>query len=167
MVFSDQEETQPPSRQHRRDDLAVKPPDDQALGNSADQADHKGGEHEHGDPNIHALTGRHDGGIAAEHDELAMRKINHAHHSEYHRKSQADECQYGDTSDDRDQHIDQVVHRGPSTSQLGYPPDHTRGTKISVFFGLASRLQRPPKSYGGTCFLVSIKLHLRSLTCMM
>ncbi len=49
--------------------------------------------HQHGDPDVDADLVRLDGGVAAEHQELAMREVDDLHHAEDDREPDADQRQ--------------------------------------------------------------------------
>ena len=62
----------------------------------AERTDNERREHQRRHPQIDAGIDRGDHGVAAEHDEFAMREIDHSHHAENHRQSDGDQKQAGD-----------------------------------------------------------------------
>ena len=90
---------------------AVEHTDDQALGDDADDADHDRRYQQHRDPDVDAVVGGHDGGVAAEHEELAVGQVDHAHHAEDDREPDADEHEAGDAVQDFQRENGREIHR--------------------------------------------------------
>ncbi len=80
-----------PSRQHRLDHAAVEAPDDQAFDDRADDTDRERRNHQYRDPDIDMVMDGDGGAIATHHHELAMRKVDDAHHPEHDGEPEADQ----------------------------------------------------------------------------
>ena len=81
-----------------------------ALDDDADDADHDRRDHQHRQPDVDAVAGGDDRRIAAEHQELAMREIDDAHHAEDDRQPDADQRQAGDRVKDLDCQESNEIH---------------------------------------------------------
>src|SRR6185312_5330 len=107
---ADEQQAQAPGGEHGVDDAAVEEAHDEPLDDKPDDADHDRRHHQHGDIDVDAGLGAGDGRIAAEHDELAMGEIDHAHHAEDDRQPGADEREEGDHVDDLEKDDRGVIH---------------------------------------------------------
>ena len=61
-----------------------------------DQAHHDRRDHQHRHIDVDAGAGAGDGGVAAQHHELAVREVDHPHHAEHDREPGAGERQERD-----------------------------------------------------------------------
>ena len=84
-----------------------------------DHADHDRRDHQHREPDVDAAAGRDDRRIAAEHQELAMREIDDAHHAEDDRQPDADQRQAGDRVEDLDRQESNEIHVHLSQARCG------------------------------------------------
>jgi hypothetical protein len=96
--------------------IRVTRPISSKFDDQSDDADHNGRDHQHGEVDIDAGLGGGDGGVAAEHDELAMREVDHPHHAEHDRQSRADQREKGDHVENFENDNRRVVH---SSSPFG------------------------------------------------
>ena len=95
---------------------------------SADRPTATGATTQHGEPEIDAeIDRRSDGGIAAQHQELAMREVDHPHHAEDHREPEADQHEAGDGTGDLQQE-DTIVRAARSHSSSS--PRRASGDQI-------------------------------------
>ncbi len=81
-----------------------------ALDDHADRADDERRDDQHGDPDIDAVLVGLDRGIAAEHQELAMREVDDLHHAEDDRQPHADQREAGDGVKNLDRQERREIH---------------------------------------------------------
>src|SRR5206468_8932111 len=90
---------------------AIEHANDQSLGDHADDADDERRHQQHGHPDVDAMIGGHDGGVAAQHEELAVGQVDDAHHPEDDGEPDADEHESGDAVQDFERQNGYEVHR--------------------------------------------------------
>ncbi len=115
---ADQEQAQPPGGEHRVDHAAVEEADQRALDQHADRAHDQRGDHQHGDPDVDPLLRREDRGIAAEHQEFAMREVDDPHHAEDDGEPDADQGEARDGEKPLDCKEKDQIHLSRSSSAL-------------------------------------------------
>jgi hypothetical protein len=125
VVSPTREQTESPSREHGVDHPAIKKADDGAFHNKSDQTDHDRRHDQHGKPDIDAVACGNDRRIAAEHQEFAMREVDHPHHAEDDRQSDADQRQAGDGVKDLNYQQRNEIHVHPS--QTGFDSMRSNG----------------------------------------
>ena len=99
---ADDEETQPPGRQHGFDHAPVKMPYDQTFDDGTNDSDRDRWDHKNGDPDIDVMVHRHRSAIAAHHHEFAMGEIDDAHHAEDDSEADTDQRQRRNRIDEVD-----------------------------------------------------------------
>ena len=102
VVKPDQEQAQTPCRQHGVDHAAVEKANDRSFDDDADKRRPRPAPTTSIAIQMLMPAGRDDRGIAAEHQELAMREIDDPHHAEDDRQPDADQRQAGDRVKDLD-----------------------------------------------------------------
>ena len=73
-------------------------------------ADDERRDDQHRDPDAEAELRRHDGRVAAEHQELAVGEIDDPHHAEDDRQPEADQREAGDRVEDLDRQERDEIH---------------------------------------------------------
>ena len=119
-----QQQAQPPGGEQRVDDAAVEPLDDESLDDDAEEPDGERRQDER-EPEIDPGMAAERAEVGAEHEELALRQVDHPHHPEDDREPEADQDEDREGKADLEEIIRDLIQPSPPPPRPGAPGPNT------------------------------------------